>query len=454
MSGKMPLKKEYNEKEENRNMSMKVKNTYKSQEIKKSLIQNKRTINTRLLDSIKNNPFHLSKRRLTKPQTILEEEISSFDLMNFHFEMSDNFIRLIAISISINDCRMYDQIEEYKKYYNSTIPWENKNFYKEVTTFKEYNEKTIPNWLHIDNILKINNIEFKVLSFCPFVFHHIRLMDNISINDILASLDPTKNMKKIKKMKVSGGRGSNSIIYSWDKKFIVKTADTIERKILVEKMIIDYHCLMKESRSLLSRVYGVFQIELKDKGSIDVIIQKNMNDLPKDSRLLTFDFKGSTVDRQSISKEDMKISKDELMNKYKNIVLKDIDLGIIGMEIILNYDDWQRLISVIDSDSMFLQNYEVTDYSLVVFIHKYRKEDWDKNKNCSRIFESKDKKYLYCFAIVDFLGPFNFEKKGEKLAKELVGYIKKLKDTNFSVLDPDRYGKRFRNFVKRAILDG
>ena len=103
---------------------------------------------------------------------------------------------------------------------------------------------------------------------------------------------------------------------------------------------------------------------------------------------------------------------------------------------------------------MFLQNYQITDYSLLVFVHKYRKEDIIKYKNCLRIFPSKDKKYIFNFSIVDFLGTFNFEKKGEKLAKELVGYIKKLKDKNFSVLDPDRYGKRFRNFTKRIILDG
>ena len=67
---------------------------------------------------------------------------------------------------------------------------------------------------------------------------------------------------------------------------------------------------------------------------------------------------------------------------------------------------------------------------------------------------SKDNKYIFNFSIVDFLGPFNLEKKGEKLAKSLVGYIKKLKDTNFSVLDPYGYGKRFRSFCKRIIIDG
>jgi hypothetical protein len=255
-------------------------------------------------------------------------------------------------------------------------------------------------------------------------------------------------------MKVSGGRGNNCIINTWDRKLIIKTVETNERKILIEKMIVDYHCLMKESRSLLSRIYGMFKIELKDKGTINVMVQRNMNDLPLKTKLLTFDFKGSTVDRQIINNSDKKLSKEELVKKYKNQVLKDIDLSIIDMKFIINFNDWQQLMSVIDSDSMFLQNYEVTDYSLLAFVHKYRKEDIIKCKDCSRIIPSKDNKYIFNFSIVDFLGPFNFEKKGEKLAKELVGYIKKLKDTNFSVLDPNRYGKRFRNFAKRIIIDG
>ena len=385
---------------------------------------------------------------------MFHEEISSFALMNYHLEMNDNLIRLIAISIAINECRMYDDIKEYKKYYTSTIPWNNRDFYKERSLFKEYDEKNIPSWLGLKNDLKVNKIQFKILSFSPFVFHHIRLMDNISIDDILSSLDPINNIKKIKSMKVSGGRGNNCIINTWDRKFIIKTVETNERKILIEKMIVDYHCLMKESRSLLSRIYGMFKIELKDKGTINVMIQRNMNDLPLKTKLLTFDFKGSTVDRQIISNSDKKLNKEELVKKYKNKVLKDIDLDIIDMKFIINFNDWQQIMSVIDSDSMFLQNYEVTDYSLLAFVHKYRKEDLIKNKDCSRIIPSKDNKYIFNFSIVDFLGPFNFEKKGEKLAKELFGYIKKLKDTNFSVLDPNRYGKRFRNFAKRIIIDG
>ena len=43
------------------------------------------------------------------------------------------------------------------------------------------------------------------------------------------------------------------------------------------------------------------------------------------------------------------------------------------------------------------------------------------------------------------------KKKSEKLAKTFVGYIKQMKDTNFSVLDPKRYGLRFRNFAEKVI---
>ena len=218
-------------------------------------------------------------------------------------------------------------------------------------------------------------------------------------------------------------------------------------------MIIDFHCLMRESRSILSRIYGLYKIDLIDKGSIYVIVQRNMDDLPFDTKLLTFDFKGSTVDRQIILKSDLGLIREKLWAKYKNKVLKDIDLDLIGLKFILEYENWKNIVSIIDSDSSFLQNLGVTDYSLVVFVHKYRKEDLEINRGCTRIMESKDRKYIFNFSIVDFLGTYNFMKYGEKWTKKFLGYIKKSKDTNFSALDPDNYGIRFRNFIKKIIKD-
>ena len=99
------------------------------------------------------------------------------------------------------------------------------------------------------------------------------------------------------------------------------------------------------------------------------------------------------------------------------------------------------------------KNLYVTDYSLVVFVHKYRKEDIEKNKESKHIIASKDLQYIFNFCIVDFLGPYNIIKKGEKFAKNIFACFQNKKDKNFSVSPPKEYGVRFRNLFKRIILD-
>ena len=394
-------------------------------------LRTKSTFNSNIIKQI----IPKKKRSLTKVNEILyHEEISSFALINYHQEITENIIRMIAISISLNECRKYDNNNEYKHYFEETIPWENTSLYTEKAHFKEYNDLNIPLWLGIKNDIRFNNIQFKVKSYAPFVFHHIRTIDKISIDDILSSLDPKKNIKKIKSMKVYGGRGNNSLIKTWDKKIIIKTIEKNERKILTDNMLTYFHCMMKEGHSILSRIYGIFKIKLVDKGSICVILQKNMDDLPIETKLLSFDFKGSTVDRQVIEKGDSGLLRENLFMKYKNKVLKDLDLNILGLKFEINYDKMARLISIIESDSLFLQEFEITDYSLIVFIHEYRKCDLNNSKGNIRIIPSKDKKYIFNFSIVDYLGQFNYEKIGEQWVKKIVGFIKKMKDTNFSVM--------------------
>jgi hypothetical protein len=216
-------------------------------------------------------------------------------------------------------------------------------------------------------------------------------------------------------------------------------------------MLKAYHKRLRDTKSILCRIYGIFKIEVKDKGAIHVILQRNMDSLPQITKLLTFDLKGSTVDRQSINKNDEKLKTDLLFKKYKNIVLKDIDLKILKLKFNLNSYDSKNLIKSINNDSDFLEKYQITDYSLLVFVHKYRQGDVSISLGNSGVNKSQDKKYLFEFSIIDFLGTFNFEKRGEKLAKTFVSYIKQLKDTNFSVLDPAQYGIRFRNFAKDVI---
>ena len=376
--------------------------------------------------------------------------IRPFDYMYYHLDLDDNLLRMMAISICINYCRIYDNNLKYKSYFNSSLPWNKQSFYDEKSKWMEFDEENIPDWLSVKQDERFKHFNFRIKTFSPFVFHHLRIIDKITINNIIESLDPVKNLTSLNQLKVSGGRGDNSILSTWDKKFIIKTINQEEKNVL-NKMLKAYHKRLRDTKSILCRIYGIFKIEVKDKGAIHVILQRNMDSLPQITKLLTFDLKGSTVDRQSINKNDEKLKTDLLFKKYSNIVLKDIDLKILKLKFNLNSYDSKNLIKSINNDSEFLEKYKITDYSLLVFVHKYRQGDVSISLGNSGVNKSQDKKYLFEFSIIDFLGTFNFEKRGEKLAKTFVSYIKQLKDTNFSVLDPAQYGIRFRNFAKDVI---
>ncbi len=376
--------------------------------------------------------------------------IRPFDFMYYHLDLDDNLLRMMAISICINYCRIYDNNLKYKSYFNSSLPWNKQSFYDEKSKWMEFDEENIPDWLSVKQDERFKHFNFRIKTFSPFVFHHLRIIDKITIDNIIKSLDPVKNLTSINQLKVSGGRGDNSILSTWDKKFIIKTINEEEKNVL-NKMLKAYHKRLRDTKSILCRIYGIFKIEVKDKGAIHVILQRNMDSLPQKTKLLTFDLKGSTVDRQSINKNDEKLKTDLLFKKYSNIVLKDIDLKILKLKFNLNSYDSKNLIKSINNDSEFLEKYKITDYSLLVFVHKYRQGDVSISLGNSGVNKSQDKKYLFGFSIIDFLGNFNFEKRGEKLAKTFVSYIKQLKDTNFSVLDPAQYGIRFRNFAKDVI---
>lgn len=400
-----------------------------------------------------NNLFsHYNTIKTTYNKMMHNEGIIGFDLVTYHIDLDDNLLRMLAISVALNECRIYDIDYKYKKYYFSLLPWKERTFYKEKTVWKKYTHDTIPDCIPAKNDNRFRNAIFRIKSFSPFVFHHLRLIDKISIDDIIQSLDPIKNLSMINELRVTGGRGDGSISTSWDKKILIKTISLEEKRLFKHKMLRDYHARMRDTKSILCRIYGLFKIEINDKGSIHVLLQKNMCELPSITSLLTFDLKGSTVDRQCISsKDEHQLSPEILMQKYAKKVLKDKDLSILRLKFILSSYDGKNLITCVDNDSLFLEKYCITDYSLLVFVHKYNREDLCQNFGNLRIMQSVDNKYIFNFSIIDFLGTFNFEKKSEKLAKDFVSLIKKTKDTNFSVLDPPRYGLRFRTFVKSIV---
>jgi hypothetical protein len=243
------------------------------------------------------------------------------------------------------------------------------------------------------------------------------------------------------------------MILSWDKKLIIKTISKNEKYNFIHKMLEEYHYRMRDTKSILSHIYGVFKIKIGNKES-NVILQRNMNDLFLKSNILTFDLNGETsTDRQTIKPGDKNLKQNLLFKKYKYMILKDNDLKITKMEIELNPYDGKNILLSICNDSIFLQKYNVIDYSLLIFVNKYNKKNFEKHLGNPRIMPDYHKKYIFNFSIVDYLDTYNFEKKSSKLVTNLVGSVLKVPlDNNFSTEDPQIYGINFRKFAKKIII--
>jgi hypothetical protein len=125
--------------------------------------------------------------------------------------------------------------------------------------------------------------------------------------------------------------------------------------------------------------------------------------------------KGSTVDRNALDSKDKDMivlgKKNEVIEKYSKKILKDNDFKLLDFSLKLSKRDAQLLRENLCSDSEFLKGYNLTDYSLLLSIHKFTKEDADKSFKNYRIMKSFDGKYLYNFSIIDFLTvKYNFIK--------------------------------------------
>ncbi len=121
--------------------------------------------------------------------------------------------------------------------------------------------------------------------------------------------------------------------------------------------------------------------------------------------MYTFDLKGSTVDRRIIKRSDLELihKNEKYFEKYKNSTLKDNDFSDLKLSLMLKKEDANKIIAIIEQDTKFLQSYNLTDYSLLLSIHVFMKEDYEKAEDNPRIYRSTDGKYLYCLSIIDFL---------------------------------------------------
>jgi hypothetical protein len=344
-----------------------------------------------------------------KTSMILKQGSLTFEIMSSRLEFSDNLYRMVGISIALNEDKQYEHDNYYISKFKTKLPWEDK-YYKEKSKFQEFTQNNLPDWVNIKYDKRFKSIKIKIKKYVPLVFHHIRVVDGVSIDDCINSLDPILNLQKKDMNKIGGGNSDNPILNTWDGKILVKTISKEEKRLLI-RMIKEYQMRMRDTKTLLTRVYGLFRMQVASQFDSYVLLMKNMCELPHDTRYLKFDLKGSTVNRSCLKEIDKEIytkgnsvRQGEIIGKYKNVVLKDSDLDFLNINFPLSYIDATNLVTCCENDSDFLAKYGITDYSLLVAIHKFSsKESFKPFYTNTRIFKSTDEKFIFNFAIIDFL---------------------------------------------------
>ncbi|KAI5753484.1 hypothetical protein M8J77_000597 [Diaphorina citri] len=369
-------------------------------------------------------------------------------------------------------------------------------------TINELSHVTIPVMLLPDDFrayskLKVDNhlfnkenmpSHFKIKEYCPLVFRNLR--ERFGIDD----LDYKESMTRSQPIAVeSPGKSGAKFYQSYDRLFIIKTltSEEVER---MHSFLKQYHPYIVErhGKTLLPQYLGMYRLTV-DGVEHYVVAMRNVfsNHLTTHKK---FDLKGSTVDREASEKE-----------KEKDLpTFKDNDFVQGGTKIVIGDEAKEKLLETLNADVEFLTNLHLMDYSLLVGIHDCARaeaeelanenngggggaDDEDEedsegvgdripwgttppdsphtlNRETSLQYdgaiipeldiyaipsaENAPVKEIYFIALIDVLTHYGVKKQAAKAAKTLKHGANV---DGISTCDPEQYGKRFIEFLSKAM---
>ncbi|KAG7300432.1 Phosphatidylinositol 5-phosphate 4-kinase type-2 alpha [Plutella xylostella] len=351
--------------------------------------------------------------------------------------------------------------------------------------FRAYSKLKVDN--HLFNKENMPS-HFKVKEYCPLVFRNLRERFGIDDLDYKESLTRSQPIPDD-----SSGKSGAKFYQSYDRLFILKTltSEEVER---MHSFLKHYHPYIVErhGKTLLPQYLGMYRLTV-DGIEHYLVATRNVfsNHLNIHKK---YDLKGSTVDREASEKELEK----ELPT------LKDNDFIKQGVRIDIGDAAKEKLLETLTADVEFLTKLHLMDYSLLLGLHecgrgeaeaeaarqaaeaesedtdtdsdtdnRHHAERWGYNtppdsprgfpRQSERSYEgiipdldiyaipsqdSAPKKEIYFVALIDVLTHYGVKKQAAKAAKT-VKYGSNV--DGISTCDPEQYGKRFIEFVAKAI---
>ena len=338
---------------------------------------------------------------------------------------------------------------------------------------------------------------FKFKDYAPLAFKNLRNFWNVGKYEYLNSIcNPDSNFFEF----MPNSKSGMYFFISHDKKYMIKTLKTYECKFLRRILPHYFRHMIKNPNSLINQYYGLHRVKMSHLNrKIHFVVMNNIFHTPKPIHTL-YDLKGVTYSGRYVEK-----NKFETKSKGSTVCGKDLNFqGFtdnnksgnkrnIGQSV-PKYRQWlkigktERKIAFVDqiaSDSVFLARMKIMDYSLLIGVHGrnplqiygYVPQDTtnnDESKICNKhniklekdvkipasLFKRNDGGFwgmnddgtknneIYYIGIIDILQQYNLFKFAENKYKS---YFSKDCSTEISALPPQKYAKRFTEFIINSI---
>lgn len=313
--------------------------------------------------------------------------------------------------------------------------------------------------------------------YAPHVFRYLRSLSKISSDDYRQSMEQTT------KERVSEGKSGAFFYFSQDRKYVVKTLTREELKFLLT--ILPQYCryVAKHPETLIARFFGCHAITMYGKTVHFVVIQSVFNTTLQIHE--RFDLKGSWVGRLEGRKPTGTVavckfcSKEYLVGGSHNQRCDARQGGLRHIYDQVGKDlNWNRQMSIpvhtaerlskqLYKDSMFLQQINSIDYSLLVGIHhRSFSVSNDTTNEYDSLLQNADAPFhrstfggmgvdvvhgpgIYFLGIIDILQQWNLRKRIERFIRV---YIMRNDRHGVSVAPARAYANRFRQRVVNDLI--
>ncbi|PNT75254.1 hypothetical protein BRADI_1g29140v3 [Brachypodium distachyon] len=206
-------------------------------------------------------------------------------------------------------------------------------------------------------------IDFKWKDYCPMVFRNLREMFKIDTADYMISICGSDALRELS----SPGKSGSIFFLSQDDRFMIKTLRKSEVQVLLRMLPEYYRHVHTYENTLVTKFFGLHRVKPSSGQKFRFVVMGNMfcTELRIHRR---FDLKGSSLGRSTD-----KIEIDE------NTTLKDLDLNY---SFYLEHSWRDTLLKQIETDSEFLRNQDIMDYSLLLGFHYRGRQNLERGASC------------------------------------------------------------------------